>query len=86
MDEAIAAIDEFILANSSLHPTRPVLEEFKRRAAEQDLASVVGKQGLEKACSSRDLERFRSIDPDQIRTGIKKLLAVPREPVMNPCL
>jgi hypothetical protein len=85
MDEAIAAIDEFILANSSLHPTRPVLEEFKHRAAESDLA-FARKQGLEKACSSSDLERFRSISPDQIRTSVKKLLELPREPVMNPCL
>jgi hypothetical protein len=85
MDEAIAAIDEFILANSSLHPSRPNLEEFKRRVAEQDIA-FARKQGLEKACSSRDLERFRSISPDQIRASVKKLLEVPREPVMNPCL
>ena len=85
MDEAIAAIDEFILANSSLHPTRPVLEEFKRRAAESDLA-FVRKQGLEKACHSRDLEQFRSISPDRIKASVKNLLELPREPVMNPCL
>src|SRR5437763_13982340 len=29
MDEAIFAIDEFILANSSLHPTRNMIESFK---------------------------------------------------------
>jgi hypothetical protein len=34
IDQAIVAIDEFILANSSLHPTRPMLEDFKRSAAE----------------------------------------------------
>ncbi|WKA29433.1 hypothetical protein [Bradyrhizobium roseum] len=85
MDEAIAAIDQFILANSSLHPTRPMLEEFKRSAAESDLA-VARKQGLEKACTSRDLEHFRSISPDQIRGSVKKLLEAPREPVINPCL
>jgi hypothetical protein len=85
MDEAIAAIDEFILANSSLHPIRPLLEEFKHRAAEADLA-FARKQGLEKACSNGDLEHFRSISPDQIRASVKKLLEVPREPVMNPCL
>src|SRR5258708_2715282 len=31
IDQAIVAIDEFVLANSSLHPTRPMLEDFKRR-------------------------------------------------------
>src|SRR4051794_39529420 len=30
MDEAILAIDEFILANSSHHPPRDMIEKFKR--------------------------------------------------------
>ena len=85
MDEAIVAIDEFILANSSLHPTRTMLDEFKRRAAESHLA-IAQRQGLQKFCSRPDLEHFRSISPDQIKTGVKKLLELPREPVMNPCL
>jgi hypothetical protein len=85
MDEAIVAIDEFILANSSLRPTRAALEEFKRRAAESDIANA-RRQGLQAHCSRSDLERFRSIDPDQIRASVKKLLEVPREPVMNPCI
>jgi hypothetical protein len=85
MDEAITAIDEFILANSSLHPTRAMLDDFKRRAAESDIA-FAKQQGLEKICSRPDLERFRSINPEQIRTSMKKLLEPPREPVMNPCL
>jgi hypothetical protein len=85
MDEAIVAIDEFILANSSLRPTRAALEEFKRRAAESDLA-FARRQGLQNFCSRPDLERFRSISPDQVRASVKKLLELPREPVMNPCL
>jgi hypothetical protein len=39
IDEAIVAIDEFILANSSLHPTRAMLEDFKRRATDRISAS-----------------------------------------------
>ncbi|MGY8632401.1 hypothetical protein RAD15_07880 [Bradyrhizobium sp. 14AA] len=85
MDEAIAAIDEFILANSSLHPTRAMLDEFKQRAAESHLG-LARRQGLQNFCSRPDLEHFRSISPDQIRAGVKKLLEIPREPVMNPCL
>jgi hypothetical protein len=85
MDEAIVAIDEFILANSSLRPTRAALEEFKRRAAASDLA-FARQQGLQSFCSRPDLEHFRSISPDRIRVSVKKLLEVPREPVMNPCL
>jgi hypothetical protein len=83
IDEAIAVIDEFILANSSLHPTSAMLEDFKRRAAESHL-SFVRRRG--RSCESRDVEHFRSSSPDQIKASIKTLLAVPREPVMNPCL
>lgn len=85
IDEAIAAIDEFILANSSLHPTRQMLEEFKHSAAESSLASA-RRVGLQKICNGSDLERFRRISPDQLRSSVKKLLELPREPVMNPCL
>jgi hypothetical protein len=85
MDEAIVAIDEFILANSSLHPTRPMLEEFKRRAAEEEI-SAARRKDFEKFCSRPDLAHFRSISPDQIKASVKKLLELPREPVMNPCL
>lgn len=33
LDESIAAIDDFIVANSSSHPTREMLEDFKRSSA-----------------------------------------------------
>jgi len=85
IDEAIVAIDEFIMANSSLHPTRAALEAFKRRAAESDL-NLARRLGLQKACVSETLEHFRRPSPDQIQSSVKALLAVPREPVMNPCL
>jgi hypothetical protein len=82
IDQAIAAINEFILANSSLHPTRPMLEDFKRGAAESELRQ----RGLEKACASPDLEMFRRPSPEKVQASVKALLSVPREPVMNPCL
>jgi hypothetical protein len=85
IDEAIIAIDEFILRNSSLHPTRAMLDEFKQRATKSHLAPGQ-RQGLQKFCSHPDLERFRKIPAEQIRAGTKKLLELPREPVMNPCL
>ena len=85
IDESIAEIDEFILANSSLHPTRAMLEDFKRRAKESEL-QFLRQQGLQKACEGPTLTRFRSIDPDKLRASVKALLAVPREPVINPCL
>jgi hypothetical protein len=79
IDEAITAIDDFILANSTLHPTRPMLEDFKRRAAESECHRTVTR---EQYC--RDTEFIRSTEP--IREGVKAFLSIPREPVMNPCL
>jgi hypothetical protein len=84
IDQAIDAIDNFIIANSSLHPTKAMLEAFKRDAAAEELTSL--RRAQPQFCERRDLERFRSISPEQIRAGLKTLLAVPREPVMNPCL
>jgi hypothetical protein len=85
IDEAIVAIDEFILANSSLRPTRAMLDDFKRRAAESHL-NFARRHGMARSCGGRDIERFRKASPDQVQASTKALLAVPREPVMNPCL
>jgi hypothetical protein len=85
IDEAIAAIDEFILANSSLHPTRLMLEDFKRRAVESDRGSSTRQQ----YCEGRNaelIESIRNLGPDRVRNEVKELLSIPREPVMNPCL
>ena len=83
IDQAIAAIDEFILANSSLHPTRAALDTFKREATASDRERASRETQF---CTRPDLERFRSINPERIQAGVKALLAVPREPIMNPCL
>jgi len=83
IDQAIIAIDEFILANSSLHPTKSMLEDFKHNAAASE---VSGARRGPKFCTNQDLERFRSLSPEKIQASVKALLAVPREPVMNPCL
>ena len=86
IDQAITAIDEFIIANSSLHPTREMLEEFKQRAANQEL-NFLRQRGLQNACGpGSDVQHFRRSTPEQIQTSVKSLLATPREPVMNPCL
>ena len=82
IDDAIVAIDDFILAHSSLHPTREMLDDFKRRGAEL-LRSRLSLTSP--ACQGGNLRRFRNLSPAQIRATTKALLAVPREPVMNPC-
>jgi hypothetical protein len=85
MDAAIAAMDDFIIANSSLHPTRAMVEDFKRRVAESDLARA-RQRGMQAFCQSPDIELFRRRSPEQIQALVKALLAEPREPVLNPCL
>jgi hypothetical protein len=79
IDQAVVDIDEFILANSSLHPTRPMLENFKHDAAARDAGPQY--------CENKDLPKFRNLlTPEKVQSSVKTLLAVPREPLMNPCL
>jgi hypothetical protein len=56
IDQAIVEIDQFILSNSSLHPTRAMLDDFKRRATESEL-TLARQRGLQNYCESRDLVR-----------------------------
>jgi hypothetical protein len=84
IDAAIIAMDEFIIANSSQHPTPETLKAFKQRVMESERKLI--SQRKDQICTNKDLGYFRSISPDQIQSDMKALLAVPREPVMNPCL
>jgi hypothetical protein len=86
IDEAIVAIDEFIIKNSSLHPTRQMLEDFKRRAAESERSHFLQRRSLKEYCENPDTEHFRRVEADQLRAGVQRLLEIEREPVMNPCL
>jgi hypothetical protein len=85
IDQAIVDIDEFILVNSSLHPTRPMLEKFKRDVSESDINSARRWRGPQ-FCKNEDLEFFHSSSPEKVQASVKALLAIPREPLMNPCL
>ncbi len=78
MDAAIVSMDAFIKENSSLHPTTEMLEDFKARATAHVTASS-------RVCLNPDITAFRAASPQDIREGTARLLAVPREPVMNPC-
>jgi hypothetical protein len=84
IDQAIAAIDDFILANSSLHPTKAMVDAFKHDVAASEVSGA--RRFKPDFCKGPDLEHFRSPAPEQIQASVKALLAVPREPVMNPCL
>jgi hypothetical protein len=84
IDQAITAIDEYILTHSSLQPTRASLDDFKRRTA-APLERAAKDGTLQKICAGRDLDKLRGTSPDQVRASTEALLAAPREPVMNPC-
>jgi len=83
-DEGIDAIEAFIMANSSEHPTREMLEAFKRRATESDL--VIARRDPKTMCQHSLVVDLRKTDPDQFRERTKWMLAIPRQPLMNPCL
>ncbi|MDR2875953.1 MAG: hypothetical protein LBV44_08525 [Methylobacillus sp.] len=83
IDQAIVDIDQFIIANSSEHPTQADLDKLKSR-----MMGDTSPEQIEKYCSQPDLtiDTIRSTSPDKVRANVKHLLAIPREPVMNPCL
>jgi hypothetical protein len=84
IDEGIDAMEVFIMANSSQHPTREMLEAFKRRATESDLA--VARRDPKTMCQHSLVVDLRKTNPDQFRERTKWMLAIPRQPLMNPCL
>jgi hypothetical protein len=63
--EEIPHVNEFFVANSSLHPTRAMLEDFKRRAAESERRIV----SREVYCDNRASEFIRGADPNRVREG-----------------
>jgi hypothetical protein len=84
IDEAIAAFDDFILANTSSHLTRPMLEDLKRGVASSPRGKSTGPQ-----CEDPNYEMFRQMrraSPDQIREQVKVLLSMPAKPGRYPCL
>ncbi|WP_400770119.1 hypothetical protein [Methylosinus sporium] len=81
IDEAILAIDDFILANAALHPTREALEAFKGRIA---AAMTVKPPAVSQKLCENSLEFFRSRSPEAIRSSVKASLASALEPSAGP--
>ncbi len=81
IDEAIAAFDEFMLANSS-SLTRPMLEEIKRVGA----ARLRGDHQYCEDPNHKPIRQIRSLSPDQIREQVKVLLSMPAKPGAYGCL
>jgi hypothetical protein len=84
IDEAIAAIDDWIVANSYPPPTRPMLEDLKRRGAENFRSGLTRQQYCE-GHNAKFLGAIRDADPDQIRAAVKQLLSTPRELMTMAC-
>jgi hypothetical protein len=88
IDQAIADMEAFILANSSVFRTRAMLEDFKRGATGP--SGFVDSAGSKERCEDPGVNRFvaniRQTDPDKFRESMKEFLSVPRDPQLNPCL
>jgi TonB family protein len=85
IDRAVSDIDDFIIANSSLHPSRAALDDFKRRTSEAFIDQL-HRRDFESFCGGSDLAMFRSGSPIRVASSVRTLLAKRREPLMNPCL
>jgi hypothetical protein len=85
IDRAIYDIDNFILANSSDHPAREILEKNKRSMVESGLRDPIA---VGEMCKPNGLVDFirRFTSPDHVALETADLLSSPREPVLNPCL
>ncbi|MEJ0076978.1 MAG: hypothetical protein WDO17_16340 [Alphaproteobacteria bacterium] len=85
LSEAIEKIEAFIMASS---PATQRDIERARSKMSSDTAASRRRLGRD-ACTALDKERYRYSEAQgasAIRDDITKLLAVPRKPVMNPCL
>lgn len=95
--ESIGKMDAFIIANDPA--TAEQIAEAKSKIHEMTGLSRLIAEAREREpgtpiCRSKALrgpvgflyERIRRQDPETMRAGIAQLLAVPRKPVLSPCL
>lgn len=88
LDRDIAAMEAFIVANS---PWPITAAELHAEAEAQRRADLAARPPAEaKACAAGDvgaiLQSLDDLGPAGRRAAMDKLLAVPRWPVLNPCL
>jgi hypothetical protein len=96
LDQSIKAMDTFIMENAPA--TAEQLTAVKRQAREGEIAFMSDRARKEEpgnpdVCTARIFRdgvmiyrRLRDQDREELRTGIVKLLSIPRKPLMNPCL
>lgn len=89
VDDAVAAIDGFVIENSPVPVSQQQLDETKAKRR----ADLVGQSNLcvlepeDQASFAGSLwVRSRGEDPEELLKGVAAMLAVPHAPTMNPCL
>jgi len=85
--DAVERFKDFIVANSLTPVTRDSLDAYVERQR-AELASRGPKTATgQPHCTKLDFfEYFQTAGRDKRRADVAKILAVPRPPVMNPCL
>jgi hypothetical protein len=92
LDSAIDRINRFILENSISPVTKAQLNKSieKRILRARTKIKQLRKENPKVTCLSRYskqmLKNLKSMPREKFRSGIDKLLSVPRPPVLNPCL
>jgi hypothetical protein len=82
LEQSIARIDDFIIANS----TSPVSKEQLDARRAQGLRGLQVRGSICAGGAEQLYQMLRRSGPEAIRAQTADLLSIPREPVMNPCL
>lgn len=82
LEQSIARIDEFIIANS----THPVSKEQLDAQRAQGLRGLQARGRICEGGAEQMYQMLRGSGPEALRAQTADLLSIPREPVMNPCL
>lgn len=82
LEQSIARIDDFIIANSK-HPVSK--EQLDARRA-QGLRGLQMHGSICAGSAEQLYQMLRRGGPEALRAQTADLLSIPREPVMNPCL
>jgi hypothetical protein len=87
LKDAISRYDEFIVKNSSQRLNHSALATEKSRIRLDALRQVPQASAtLTEACNSKMLTDLRQTDLTELKRQVDRHLAIPREPVMNPCM
>lgn len=88
LDSTIDAINGFIVSNSLVPTSREALASAiaAREAAKREKTSGQLSQMCNSSFLGRAISRMAQTSENDWQTSVNKLLAVPRPPVMNPCL